>query len=189
MRLVVDSYKDAFIQIQTKNGTTERIEIGKGVKQGCPLIPTLFNIRIDPLLRNIMNNFQEYGYEYEINGLTLKKTVQAYADDLLFFSNSKENMSMLADGMVTFMKYAQINLNPDKCRILVYDPYEDLPTDFTLPDEYGNLRAIERIETNEVFKYLGVPVGIRKISKMKLVGRCGPHYQFPGRTASHEPGG
>jgi hypothetical protein len=43
------SYKDAFIQIQTKSGTTGKIEIEKGVKQGCPLSPTLFNNGLDLL--------------------------------------------------------------------------------------------------------------------------------------------
>jgi hypothetical protein len=70
--------------------------------------------------------------------------VQAYADDLLFFSNSRDNLSKLADGMISFMNYAQINLNPDKCRILVDDPYEEVPIQFTLPDEKGIHRTIEK---------------------------------------------
>jgi hypothetical protein len=60
----MDSYRDACIRIQTKSGITERIDIGKGVKQGCPLSPTLFNIGLDPLLRNVREKFQEYGYDY-----------------------------------------------------------------------------------------------------------------------------
>jgi hypothetical protein len=32
IKLVMDSYEDAYIQIQTKSGTTERINIGKGIK-------------------------------------------------------------------------------------------------------------------------------------------------------------
>jgi retron-type reverse transcriptase len=70
---VIDSYKEAFIQIQTKNDITDRIEIGKGVKQGCPLSPTLFNIGLDPLLRNIRKSYQQFGYHYEANGLHLTK--------------------------------------------------------------------------------------------------------------------
>jgi hypothetical protein len=123
---------------------------------------------LDPLLRNIRERYQEYGYDYEANGCHLKKTVQAYADDLLFFWNSRENMSVLADGMTTYMKYAQISLNPDKCRILVYNPEEKIPIDFILPDENGNQKAIETVDADEIFKYLGVPIGIRKISKMKF---------------------
>jgi hypothetical protein len=33
MKIVMESYKDAFIQIQTKSDTTGRIETEKGVKQ------------------------------------------------------------------------------------------------------------------------------------------------------------
>jgi hypothetical protein len=38
-RLIMNSYKGATIQMQTKAGFTDKIEIGKGVKQGCPLSP------------------------------------------------------------------------------------------------------------------------------------------------------
>jgi hypothetical protein len=46
----MNTYKGATIQMQTKKGFTEKIEIGKGVKQGCPLNPSIFNLGIDPLL-------------------------------------------------------------------------------------------------------------------------------------------
>jgi hypothetical protein len=49
--LISNSYKDVFIQIQTKGGSTGRINIEKGVKQGYPLSLTLLNIGLDPLLR------------------------------------------------------------------------------------------------------------------------------------------
>jgi hypothetical protein len=52
-KLIMNSYKEATIQMQTKQGFTDRIMIGKGVKQGCPLSLSLFNLGIDQLIRNI----------------------------------------------------------------------------------------------------------------------------------------
>jgi hypothetical protein len=63
-RLVMDSYEDAFIQIHTKGGCTGRINIDKGVKQGCLLSSTLFNIGLDPLLRFLRKRFENFGYKY-----------------------------------------------------------------------------------------------------------------------------
>jgi hypothetical protein len=109
--LVMESYEDAYIQIQTKGGCTGRVTIRKGVKQGCPLSHTLFNIGLDPLLRYLKKNFEDYGYKYyEENELQIK-IVQAYADDLLLYANSKENMDHLIEGIISYMNYAQININ------------------------------------------------------------------------------
>jgi hypothetical protein len=88
--LVIEFYEDAYIQIQTKGGCTGKIEIGKGVKQGCPLSLTLFNIGLDPLLRFLRKNFEEFGYKYYEERELKTKIVKAYADDLLLFANSKE---------------------------------------------------------------------------------------------------
>jgi hypothetical protein len=58
----MNSYEAATIQIQTKIVFTEKIIIGKGVKQGCPLSPSLFNLGTDPLIRNIREGYQKCGY-------------------------------------------------------------------------------------------------------------------------------
>jgi hypothetical protein len=45
-KIIMSTYKNAYINIKSKEGETENIHIGKGVKQGCPLSPTLFNLGI-----------------------------------------------------------------------------------------------------------------------------------------------
>jgi retron-type reverse transcriptase len=86
IKLIMNSYEDDTIQMQTKKGFTENIIIGKGVKQGCPLSQSLFNLGIDPLIRNIRENYQECGYNYD--GVE-RKVIQAYADDLLIFTDGE----------------------------------------------------------------------------------------------------
>jgi hypothetical protein len=114
--LEMESYMDAFINVQTNNEFTDDIRIGKGVKQGCPLSPTLFNIGIDPHLRRLNAVYQDLGYKYDGNKYMV---VQAYADDLLIFADSRENL-LSATG--DFMRYARITFNPSKCRIVVNNP-------------------------------------------------------------------
>jgi hypothetical protein len=77
-------------------------------------------------------------------------------------------MDQLINGVVTYMNYAQININPDKCKILVYNRNGELDADFTLQDANRVLQVLDRVEIDEVFRYLGVPVGIRKLAKMKF---------------------
>jgi hypothetical protein len=49
--MIMDSYKEATVQITSKNGYTGDIDIKRGVKQGYALCPILFNAYIDPLIR------------------------------------------------------------------------------------------------------------------------------------------
>jgi hypothetical protein len=46
--VIMDSYKGAAVKIFTLRSTTRDIQIKRGVKQGFPLSPLLFNIAIDP---------------------------------------------------------------------------------------------------------------------------------------------
>jgi hypothetical protein len=87
----MNSYKEATIQMQTKQGFTDEITIGKGVKQGCSLSPSLFNLGIDPLIRNIRGNYQECGCNYDGQ---LRKVMQAYAGDLLIFTDIRKHLNI-----------------------------------------------------------------------------------------------
>jgi hypothetical protein len=57
----MNSYENTTIQMQTTKRFTENIIIGKGVKQRYPLSTSLFNLGIDPLIRNIRENYQKCG--------------------------------------------------------------------------------------------------------------------------------
>uniref|UniRef100_A0A914WJ47 Reverse transcriptase domain-containing protein n=1 Tax=Plectus sambesii TaxID=2011161 RepID=A0A914WJ47_9BILA len=47
-------YNNCSMAIRVTEGLTERIVIGAGVKQGCPLSPIVFNITIEPILQEVL---------------------------------------------------------------------------------------------------------------------------------------
>jgi len=52
IEVIKNLYKNTSIQIDTGRKILEKIYINQGVRKGCNLSPTLFNIYIDDFLRN-----------------------------------------------------------------------------------------------------------------------------------------
>ncbi|NXD12918.1 POLR protein, partial [Nothocercus nigrocapillus] len=87
---IIGTIKDLY----TNSGTTlelgelcsESIKILRGMKQGDPLSPVLFNLAIDPLLCYL----EKQGFRYKYGGQLV--TSLAFADDLVLLTDSWENM-------------------------------------------------------------------------------------------------
>jgi hypothetical protein len=94
--------------------------------------------------------------------------VQAYADDLLLFSDTKEHLNELIEELIQFMKYAHINFNPRKCRILIHNAEKLGIAPVVLPNAKGELEEVEECGIKGTVKYLGVPLSTRKLQKMKF---------------------
>jgi hypothetical protein len=165
IKLIMNSYENVTIQMQTKKRFTEKIIIGKGVKQGCPLSPSLFNLGIDPLIRNIREKYQECDYNYDGEE---RKVIRAYADDLLIFTDTRDHLNTLVDGLIDFMKYAHINFNPRKCGMLIHNAGKIMIPLLLLSDANNIEQEVEVCNIKDTIKYLGVPLSTRKLQKMKF---------------------
>jgi hypothetical protein len=51
--ITLDSYIPATVKIVTLDGLTNEINIKRGVKQGCPLSPILFDMCVNPLIEKL----------------------------------------------------------------------------------------------------------------------------------------
>jgi hypothetical protein len=93
-------------------------------------------------------------------------TAQTYADDILLFSNSYDNISNLLGIVEDFLVISTISLNPKNVKF------------WTLNDEYNTLtlqdpvtkqiNISKRIRMDDVIRYFGIPLGSTKIKKMKF---------------------
>ncbi|NWV25182.1 PO21 protein, partial [Origma solitaria] len=70
-----------------KNENSDPIKILKGVKQGDPMLPLLFNLALDPLLCRLEKKGE--GYQHG----KFKVTAMAFVDYLVLLSNSWDRMA------------------------------------------------------------------------------------------------
>ena len=61
--ILMDIYQGSSFQVQTAGGQTEEIPQDRGVKQGCPLSPLVFNLAVEGLIRGIESSPAE-GYSF-----------------------------------------------------------------------------------------------------------------------------
>ena len=94
---------------------SEDIRVKRGVKQGCPLSHLVFNLCLNPLLCKL----DEEGNGYRVNK-DIHLTVQAYADDIVIFAESRDGMIRNLRIIEEFTKYSKLEINVDKCHSMAY---------------------------------------------------------------------
>ena len=73
--------------VRTGHGTTDWFQIGKGVRQGCILLPCLFNFHAEYLMRN--SGLDEAQAGIKISGRNINNL--RYADDTILWQKAKKN--------------------------------------------------------------------------------------------------
>ena len=77
--------------VRIRHRTTHWFQIGKGVRQGCILLPCLFNLNAEYIMRNA--GLEEAQAGINISGRNINNL--RYADDMTFMAESKELKSLL----------------------------------------------------------------------------------------------
>ena len=77
--------------VRTGHGTTDWLQIGKGVRQGCILSPCLFNFYAQYIMRNA--GLEEAQAAIKIARRNIKNL--RYADDPTFMAESEEELKSL----------------------------------------------------------------------------------------------
>ena len=108
-RIVQDLYQFSKTRFTIPDGTTGEITINRGVKQGDPLSPVLFNIAMDPLFCLV----EKSGVPYRLEDGTAV-SVAGYADDTLVVSGNRDDLQVNVDLVSEFCRAAKLKLNARK---------------------------------------------------------------------------
>ena len=157
-------YKDNRTFFSVKGNNSRPIYIRKGVRQGCPLSPLLFNICLDPLLRYINDNHAKDGYW--INETSY--CIQAFADDVILISNSTEGLRNILNSCMKFCEKSGMTITPDKCHWLSYMLNENKHRVSSEEELNINNSTVKAEDISNVLLYLGAPIAIKKNKKMEV---------------------
>ena len=105
-------------QVRTRHGTTEWIQIGKGVCQGCILSPCLFNLYAEYIMRNA--GLEETQAGINIAGRNMNNL--RYADDTTLMAESEEELKSLLVIVEEESEKVGLKLNIQKTKIMASSP-------------------------------------------------------------------
>lgn len=143
---VAHLYERVICQLKTHEGLSTAFSSNMGVKQGCPLSPTLFGLCIDQI-ENFLPQLE--GDEPAIGMLTLLMLI--YADDVALFAHNITALQKLVDAIHVFCENVGLSINVDKTKFMIVRTRK---MDTHAPLMYQG-KQIERVDN---FKYLGIDI-------------------------------
>ena len=146
--------------VRIRHGTMDWFQIGKGVRQGCILLPCLFNLYAEYIMRNA--GLEEAQAEIKIARRNINNL--RYADDTTRMSESKEELKNLLIKVKEESEKAGLKLNIQKTKIMASGPITSWQIDG------------ETMETVTDFIFLGSKITadgdcIHEIKRRLLFGR------------------
>jgi hypothetical protein len=143
-------YKDITARILVNGFTSEKIKIGRGVKQGDALSCALFIICIDPLLRNINKNRSIKQVKITKRNEIKKKIdlkAAAYADDISVIcekdNNSIQNVFYEYERLT---RLSGLELNAEKTEILILNKSTSEPFTIKYNSQAVNIESVLKLK-------------------------------------------
>ena len=141
LRIIRNLYWNQNAAVRIEGEFSEYKQIKRGVRQGCVLSPDLFNIYSETIIRTLGDS-----PGIKINGETINNI--RYADDTALIADSKENLQLLLDKVVTESERMGLYLNVKKTECMVVSKKGINPT-------CNLVSKGETIKQVKTFKYLG----------------------------------
>lgn len=156
-RYIKDSFSNANTSIAVGNRYTKNIGLRRGVKQGDPLSPYLFNLVVDELIGELED--RKLGIPLSQN---LKVAVLGYADDLVLLTESVRDANRQLKRVCDFFEKRGMVLNPLKCAAISVNVNRGNKHAYSITRSLFSAGgvALKQLQPDELFGYLGRRYGV-----------------------------
>ena len=134
-------YKETKVSVKKGNLKTDSFTTERGIIQGCPLSPHLFNIFLEKIMQEALVNCQG---GVRIAGEIINNL--RYADDIILVGETEEEVREMLDALVEMCRKYKLEINVDKTKVMKIGK-----TEGEMEVNLGN----EQLEEVTAFKYLG----------------------------------
>ncbi len=146
LRIIECMYYNTECAVKLNNKCTNFFKCSKGVRQGCPLSPTLFNIYINDLIDELDGN--------NPNPLNLNNepiTCLFYADDLIILSSSHDGLQRCLNSLHEYCNRWKLEVNNVKSKCMTF---------YKNNSKYKNTFHINKVPLENVteYTYLGITI-------------------------------
>lgn len=151
---IFNLFFDNSIQVNVNGHFTSDIQQSRGLRQGDPLSPILFNLALEPLLLAIQQDENIKGYEYTSStGAREEIKTLAYADDICVMLEKPSDYAMLKDKLDLYSSISNAKFNQEKTEAFSLNGKEDeIWKEFLEADHVGAYHSYKSIGA---FRYLG----------------------------------
>ena len=145
LQIIKSIYANDSAAVRTSEGISEIFRCLLGVKQGCPLSPTLFGLYIDGLEQHLL---QTAGIDAPtLSALREVVPLLLYADDLILISTTAKGLQQQLDALASFCQARQLDVNHSKTKVVIFETRRSSCQDFT----YNGIH----VDREDSYKYLG----------------------------------
>ena len=116
--LLRNLYTGQEARVRTGHGTTDWFQIGKGVCQGCMLLPCLFNLYAENIMRNAGLDEAQAGIKISRRNINNLR----YADDTTLMAESEKELQSLLKKVKEESEKAGLKLEIQKTKIMASGP-------------------------------------------------------------------
>lgn len=156
---------DNLIQININGHLSSAVPKLRGLKQGDPLSPILYNLAFEPFLLKILHDSHFQGY---LMG-TQRTKVLCYADDALVFVHDSNDLSRLDDHMSLYCAASNAKFNNDKVQAFSVSGRDTWET-WAEPLTRLHIQHLHSVEDDVPLIYLGYPLIQSRIQRVNYVG-------------------
>ena len=151
IQIIRSIYSDNQSIIEVNGTKSDKIPWRRGVIQGCPLSPILFNCCLDPLLWGLETQNHHDGVTIKNPHSKVSFRALAYADDVILVSYKLDSLNNMIRTLQDYQVFSKLSVAPKKCTLMSrsYDGLNSV---------YINDIEIQAIDISQSMSYLGVPI-------------------------------